>query len=89
MGTAKTERMLLVDPAARNKLIGDELASAFWVWANEDSGETSNFQIDVLFTRWLVETGPGAEALGLLNKIPRQLWLDFQDRAEPWEVRDV
>lgn len=96
----KTERMMLVDPTARNKLIGDELVHEFIHWAEdkvcrvtEDTGAVDpTFRTELvlsLFCRWLVETGPGAEALRHINAVPRQLWLDYLDRPGPWEVRDV
>ena len=84
----RTERMLLCDPKEENKIIGDRLVEEFSRWQAKQPDWLTEDEI-YLFCRWLVETGPGAEALGLLNDIPRQLWLDFADRDKPWEVRDV
>ena len=75
---------LKVKENQKNPLIGDDLDYECRMWVG--IGESVDPLVFYRICRWLVETGSGAEALSLLNDIPRQLWMDFEDREKPWEV---
>jgi hypothetical protein len=41
-----------------------------------------------MFVEWLCSTGDGAVVLERINRVPRQLFLPFQDDEQPWITSD-